>query len=101
MTVAPVLLAVDVAASLTQAGLVATTRLTEDGTVELLVMVKPGSRTMGILDVCDLSAVLIDDGVATLTVPGPVEPGADTCDDPACLSAAVWAWVLRWRGVHI
>ena len=59
LDVAPVLLALDVASSLTASGADATTRVTPDGRVELLVLLDPWSRTMGVLDVGDLITALV------------------------------------------
>lgn len=99
MSVAPVLLAVDVAAALVASGVDATTRVTPDGAVELLVLLEPWTCTMAILDVRDLTRALIDgQDAAVRTVPGPLDPGIDACCDPPCLTAAVWSWVLRSRG---
>jgi hypothetical protein len=57
---------------------------------------------MAVLDVTDLTVALIDGpGGAPHTVPGPHAPGTDPCDDPACLTAAVWVWVLGWRGTLV
>ena len=103
MTVAPLMLAVDVAAALTQSGVDATTRVTPDGLVELLLMLEPWTRTMAVLDVRDLSVALIDGDqyVEPRTAPGPLQPGVEVCCDPVCLSAATWLWVLRWRGTAV
>jgi hypothetical protein len=100
--VAPVLLAVDVAASLVASGVDATTRLAEDNRVELLVLLEPWTPTMAILDVTDLTMALIDkQGTEPRVVNGPVDPCVETCDDAGCLTGAVWSWVLRWRGTQV
>lgn len=99
---APVLIALDVAAGLTQSGVDATTRVTPDGRVELLVLLEPTSRAMAILDVTDLSTALIDEqDVEPRTVPGPLDHGLDACDAPSCLTVPVWVWVLGWRGTVV
>jgi hypothetical protein len=102
VSIAPVLVAVDVAAALVASGVDATTRVTVDGGVELLVLMDPRLRTMAVLDVCNLATVLVDgpDGLPR-TAPGPLAPGVDPCDEVGCLTTAVWVWLLGWRGTHV
>lgn len=72
------------------------------GLVELLVLLEPWSRTMGILDILDLSRALIDEpGAAVRVVNGPLDHGVETCDEVDCLTVTVWSWVLRWRGTLV
>lgn len=57
---------------------------------------------MAVLDVRDLTWALIEaQGREPRTGPGPVDHGVDACDEPGCLTAAVWEWVLGWRGTVI
>ncbi|MBD8059011.1 hypothetical protein IC607_08525 [Cellulomonas sp. JH27-2] len=93
--------AVDVSDRLVASGIIATTHIDPAGRVQLVVQLDPVKGQVASLMVGEWDRALVDHADLTTTViPGPVL-GGDLCVlHSVCVSLWVWAWALRWRGLH-
>lgn len=90
-------LATAVAASLYRSGIPAAATYAGDE-AWLTVALEPDLTVEAWLEMVALSHAVVEDAAGRQTVMrGPLAPGTERCDDPACVSAAILEWVIAWR----